>query len=227
MYVMDNVRRTPKPVKQPGRTRRARGSLTAEVILEAAEPLAMEGFDHLTVRAVAARLDAAPMSLYRYFPTKSDLVDALLDRVLGRFEPVPPTSDWKADLTSFARSHRRVLDDHPWAVTAFFANANPGVNATRIGEDALGILARGGITGADAVAVFSGLIAMNYGWSGFSFARNEDPAPMAAALAMLPVEVFPHTVSVADAMAGYGSDEHYDVVLRCLVAGVAVSVSAT
>lgn len=222
---MSNVRRTLKPVKKAGRPRRARGSLTAEAILQAAEPLAVEGFDQLTVRAVAARLDAAPMSLYRYFPTKADLVDALLDRILGRFEPVPPTDDWQADLASFARAHRRVLADHQWAVSAFFSHANPGINATLIGEHALGILARGGISGDHAVAVFSGVIALNYGWCGFASARDDDPAQMASALASLPAEAFPHTVSVATSMSGYGGDEHYDLVLAALVAGVGSTAS--
>ena len=42
----------------------ARGSLTGEAILDAAEAIAADGFAALTVRAVAARLGAAPMALY-------------------------------------------------------------------------------------------------------------------------------------------------------------------
>src|SRR5262245_7663685 len=69
-----------------GRTRRARGSLSRELILDAAEAVAQQGgFDALTLRAVAERLQAAPMALYRHFATKEELVNALLDRVLGRF----------------------------------------------------------------------------------------------------------------------------------------------
>jgi len=227
MYVMSNVRRTLGPVKgQPGRARIARGSLTADSILDAAEGLATEALERLTIRSVAAALSASPMSLYRYFPTKSDLVDALLDRILGRFEPVPGTDSWTGDLALFARAHRQVLADHPWAVSAFFNHANPGINATRIGEDALGILARGGITGESAVAAFSGVIALNYGWCGFAFARADDARPMVEALAALPVEQFPATVSVAGAMAGYGSDAHYDAVLDCLVQGISLRLPA-
>ena len=71
------------------RTRRPRGSLTPDAILDAAEAIAAQGFTALTVRAVAARLGAAPMALYNHFATKEQLVDALLDRVLGRFAPAP------------------------------------------------------------------------------------------------------------------------------------------
>src|SRR5919204_5337962 len=99
------------------RTRRPRGSLGPHVILDAAEAIATEeGFGALSMRAVAARLGAVPMALYNHFATKEQLVDALLDRVLGRFEPAPPTEDWGEDLRRFARAHRRLLVAHPWAV---------------------------------------------------------------------------------------------------------------
>ncbi|MDQ7992992.1 MAG: TetR/AcrR family transcriptional regulator [Propionicimonas sp.] len=217
---MSNVRRTLGPVKESGRTRIARGSLTAEAILDAAEGLAVDSLERLTVRSVAAALTASPMALYRYFPTKADLVDAMLDRVLGRVQPSPATGDWRADLASFARAHRRVLADHPWAVSAFFSHANPGPNASRVGEHALGILARGGVGGPAAVAAFSGVIALNYGWCGFTLARPEDDGPLAEALAALPPDRFPATVAVAAAMAGYGSDAHYDAFLDTLVRGI-------
>src|SRR3954470_24628974 len=103
--------RSPKP-----RTRRPRGSLSPEVILDAAEDVAARGVGALSMRAVADRLGAAPMALYNHFATKEQLVDALLDRVLGRFEAEPATDDWSEDLRLFARAHRRLLVRHPWAV---------------------------------------------------------------------------------------------------------------
>jgi AcrR family transcriptional regulator len=206
------------------RTRRPRGSLAPGVILDAAEEVAREGFDALTMRAVAARLGAAPMALYNHFATKDELVDALLDRVLSRFSPTPPTDDWLADLGDFARAHRRLLADHAWAVSQLFARPSPGLGAVRIGELALAILERGGITGDRAVAVFSGVIAFNYGWSSFTAARDLDPGgpshDVAAALAMLPAERFPLTVGVAAEMGHYGSDEHYELVLGQLLGGL-------
>jgi AcrR family transcriptional regulator len=206
------------------RTRRPRGSLTPAVILDAAEAVAAQGFEALSMRAVAAQLGAVPMALYNHFATKELLVDALLDRVLSRFEPEPATDDWVADLGRFARSHRRLLTRHPWAVAPLFTQPNPGMSAVRIGEFALEILRRGGLSNARAVAAFSGIIALNYGWSSFTAARDLDPeAPshdVGAALAGLPRSEFPLTVEVAGEMGGYGSDEHYDFVLAQLLAGL-------
>ena len=122
------------------RPRRVRSSVTADEILLSAEHVARDGFDALTMRAVATQMGASPMALYRYFATKDELIDAMLDRVLGRIELAPPTDDWLADLTAFAAAHRAVLSDHPWAIVPLFTHSNPGVNATVIGETALEIL---------------------------------------------------------------------------------------
>jgi len=206
------------------RTRRPRGSLSPELILDAAEAVAAQGFDALTMRAVAARLDAVPMALYNHFATKEQLVDALLDRVLMRFVPAEPTDDWIEDLRVFARAHRRLLVTHPWAVAPLFSQPNPGLGAVRIGEHVLGILKRGGLIDDLAVAAFSGLIAINYGWSSFTVARDLDPGgpshDVAAMLSQLPPELFPLTVGVADAMGAYGSDAHYELVLEQMLGGL-------
>ena len=217
-----------KPRSQD-RPRRVRSSVTSDEILLAAEHVARDGFDALTMRAVATQMGASPMALYRYFATKDELVDAMLDRVLGRIDLAPPTDDWLADLTAFAASHRAVLSDHPWAIVPLFTHSNPGVNATVIGETALEILARGGITGADAVATFCGILALNYGWFAFSTARDAtradvDPeAVLAASLSMLPTDRFPLTLSVADELSNYGTDAHYTFALRQMIAGVGVT----
>jgi AcrR family transcriptional regulator len=212
------------------RTRRPRGSLSSEVILDAAEDVAGHGFDALTMRAVAARLGAVPMALYNHFATKEQLVDALLDRVLSRFEPEPATDDWREDLRRFARAHRRLLVQHPWAVAPLFTQPNPGLSSVRIGEVALGILRRAGFSNAHAVAAFSGLIALNYGWSSFTTARDLDPASpghdVGATLAALPRTEYPLTVEVADEMGAYGSDHHYEFVLDQFLSGLRAGTDA-
>jgi Tetracyclin repressor-like, C-terminal domain len=94
----------------------------------------------------------------------------------------------------------------------------------RIGEHALGILRRGGLTGDAAVAAFSGIIALNYGWASFTTARDLDAGgpsqDVGAMLEALPRAAFPLTVDAAAAFGGYGDDAHYDLVLAALVEGL-------
>jgi len=73
------------------------------------------------------------------------------------------------------------------------------MSAVRIGEHALGILGRGGLSDDAAVAGFSGVVALNYGWSSFTAARDLDA-----------------TGAVAAQMGAYSSDEHYEFVLAQL-----------
>ena len=164
------------------------------------------------------------MALYNHFSTKDELVDALLDRVLRRFEPEPPTGDWLADLRGLARAHRGLLLAHPWAVAPLFSRPSPGLGAVRIGEHALAILRGAGFATSDAVAAFSGIIALNYGWTSFTTARDADPSgpshEVGATLAALPADAFPHTVEAAAEMGAYGSDAHYELVLDGLLAGL-------
>jgi AcrR family transcriptional regulator len=163
------------------------------------------------------------MALYRYFTTKDELVDALLNQVLGRFEASPPTDDWATDLRTFALDHRRMLTRHQWAIAPLTLNPNPGPNALHIGEAALRILHRGGIDGDDAVATLSGLLALNYGWVSFLSGKQRAEAAGQEVVVALPpsmAEAFPLTVGVAGPMSRYGSDDHYETVLRQLLCGI-------
>jgi len=196
-----------------------------ESIIDAAESVAIEGFDGLTIRAVASELGASPMALYRYFATKDELVDALLDRVLGRFEEPAATDDWFADLHTFARNHYAMLASQPWAIAPLVSHPNPGLNALPIGEIALRILSRGGITGDDAVVAFSAIVAMNYGWASFVSARQDavDASVEAERRASAPrARDYPLTAGVADALNEYGSAAHYDRALGHLLRGIRV-----
>ncbi|WP_332760614.1 TetR/AcrR family transcriptional regulator [Pseudarthrobacter sp.] len=214
----------PGAVSAP-RSRRPRNSLTVEEILDVAERVAVEGIETLTIRAVATELESSPMALYRYFSTKDELVDALLNRVLGRMEPPSESASWIRDLGVFARNHRDMLNQHQWAVTALFAHPVPGPNALPIGEWALRILERGGISGDAAVATFSGIIGLNYGWASFVVARSggagetlaEDLVDQGVA------QAFPLTASLAGPMSHYGSMEHYELILGQLLAGISVT----
>lgn len=210
-------------------TRRPRSSLSVTEILDAAEAVtsaaalggapAADGLDALTMRAVAHSIDASPMALYRYFATKNDLVAALLDRVLGRVPTLPETDNWSEDLRRFARAHEEVLARHPWAIAGLFRNPDPGPGAAVTGEQAFRILARGGLTGDRAVAAFSAIIALNYGWSAFH-SPDTTPAQLEAGMLALPAEAFGHTRAVAPFLAHYADHANYERALDIVIVGI-------
>lgn len=90
--------------------------LTRSLIGEAALAVAdREGLERVSMRSVAAELDASPMALYRHFPNKAALFDFMLERVLDRvFLPEGTEApSWGDAVTSAARQARRVLGAHP------------------------------------------------------------------------------------------------------------------
>jgi AcrR family transcriptional regulator len=119
--------------------RRPRPSLTHEQIVAAAIEIAdSEGVEALSMRKVAARLGAGTMSLYRYVANKDDLLDLMVDAIIGE-EPLPdePAGDWRSELAEQARRVRRGAQRHPWAIGFILARPNLGPNAVRTIEHAM------------------------------------------------------------------------------------------
>ncbi|TMR06428.1 TetR/AcrR family transcriptional regulator [Actinomadura soli] len=110
------------------RTRPPRGrppGLTLDRIVaaavEVADDLALaEGLEALSMRRVATHLGVGTMSLYRYVPGKSELLDLMLDRVIeGPADQEPERCadeghGWRQILAADARGHYRLCLDHPW-----------------------------------------------------------------------------------------------------------------
>src|ERR1700744_1955892 len=99
---MDSQKSTEATVPGPGpapatalEPKRQRGRLRVEAILDAgAEVFAEKGYDAATMTEIAARSNTAIGSLYRFFPTKEVLADALLDRY---WEPLGAALDGVAE----------------------------------------------------------------------------------------------------------------------------------
>lgn len=101
----------------PESTRGPRPTLTLDQIVTAAVALAdAEGVEALSMRRLAKELGVGTMSLYRYVPGKPELINLLLDRVLGssgdRFSDLG--DDWRAVLERSAREGRQTYLRHRW-----------------------------------------------------------------------------------------------------------------
>ncbi|MEV4622662.1 GntR family transcriptional regulator [Asanoa sp. NPDC049573] len=91
--------------------------LTRDRVVRSAIAIAdTESLSMLTMRRVAADLGVATMSLYRHVPGKDELIQAMLDTVLGD-DPLPdePPPHWRARLEAAARQMWHTFAAHPWA----------------------------------------------------------------------------------------------------------------
>jgi AcrR family transcriptional regulator len=116
-------------------------------LLQAAVGIAdKQGLAALTMRSLAQELSVKPMSLYYYFPSKDELLDALVDLVFAEIELPEVGGDWRTEVRRRAISARSVLARHPWALTLVESRSNPGPATLRHHDAMLGVLRAGGFS---------------------------------------------------------------------------------
>lgn len=99
------------------RKQRPRGSTTRQIVVEAALALVDEhGLESLTIRRVAERVGAPPMSLYTHFSNKSELLDLMYVELAHRMYRDQGYDVWQAELLALCQRMRALLLEHPnWA----------------------------------------------------------------------------------------------------------------
>lgn len=108
-------RTPPTGAPRPG----PRPALDVDRIVQAAVALAdAEGLAAVSMRRVAAELGTAAMTLYGHVPGKGELVDLMLDAVLGELYPdetVVADGTWRTRLRTVAQANWDLFLRHPWA----------------------------------------------------------------------------------------------------------------
>lgn len=124
--------------------RAARGpvpSLSREVIATAAVTLAdAQGIEAVSMRAVATKLGVGAASLYRYVARKDELIELMVDAVIGRDLEFEVRGDWREDLRSFAHGLRAMTLRHPWMAVPSAGLRGLGPNQARHYEQVLGAI---------------------------------------------------------------------------------------
>jgi AcrR family transcriptional regulator len=117
---------------QPSRSR-------SEIAAAAVRVADADGVESVSMRRVAAEVGSGTMSLYRYVSSKDDLLDLMVDAVMGEMDlPAAPSGDWRADLGLQARRGREVSLRHPWLGELSAGRPPLGPNSLRAVEFALG-----------------------------------------------------------------------------------------
>jgi AcrR family transcriptional regulator len=152
-----------------------RAGLTRVAVLAAARRIAdREGLDGLSMRALAKELGVMPNAIYSHVGSKAELLDALLDSLLGEIQ-APETDDWREALVGIMDASRRVLVEHPSLIPEFLSRPTRGPNALRLGEVCIDLLARGGVEGELAVQAFRSLLVHALGFAAYEAPRLKDP----------------------------------------------------
>ncbi|MET7572674.1 TetR/AcrR family transcriptional regulator C-terminal domain-containing protein [Streptomyces sp. NPDC005492] len=115
--------------------------LDRERIVAAAVALADEGgLEAVSLRKVAARLNAGPMRLYGYIATKEELFDLMVDEVQAEILPEERPGDWREALRGLAHRTRQTALRHEWLADLLGGRPVLGPNGLAVAEATLSAL---------------------------------------------------------------------------------------
>jgi AcrR family transcriptional regulator len=161
-------------------------------VLRAAVALADDdGIDSLTMRKLAQTLGVEAMSLYYHVANKDDMLDGMIDIVVGEIDLPAQGGNWKTEMRQRAISAHTVFGRHPWAGLLMESRTNPGPNSLHYYDSVLGCLLEAGFPIAVAASAFSALDAYIYGFGLQEMSLPFDDGQEAADVAAELLEHFP------------------------------------
>ena len=210
--------------------RRPRASLTREAIVTAAAELLDEaGTDALTMRAVAHRMDAGVMSLYRHVAGREELLDLVLARLAGEIPDRAVTGRWREDVATLARDVRAVLLRRPNLTVLLTSRTGSGAGSLATLDRAMGIFRAAGFSAADAALANHALgnyVAGAALWeaAGLGGASGEDRRARAdaaaRALAELPADTWSNVAWASESLFAGTAEDRFAFGLEVLLDGL-------
>ena len=212
------------PERSP-RMRTRRAPLTRERVLRAAVALADEaGIDSLTMRGLGQALGVEAMSLYNHVSNKDDLLDGMVDVVVGDIVVPPSGTDWRSAMRARCISAHETLLAHPWAALQITSRLTIGPGMIRYLDATLGRLREGGFTIDGALDAWNALDSHLYGFTlqelNLPFAVEESPSVSASVLPQIPAEEYPYVVEVLGHVMSQGRREDFEFGLDLILDGL-------
>jgi AcrR family transcriptional regulator len=147
----------------PRRGRPARLS-RAGIVGVALELVDAEGVEALTMRALARRLGADPMAVYRHVRDKADLLGAMCDAVVADLPPLDERGPWRPQVARLADTLRARLAAHPGLLPVLAgAPVTPASLATT--QQVLALLVARGVPAPIASAGFGAVFSYVLGFA--------------------------------------------------------------
>ena len=112
-------RSAPAQDERSGRPRRTTGRpprLTVDTVVTTGIRIAdADGLEAASMARVATELSVGTMTLYGYVPSRPELIDLMVDEVLGsRDLPPPGPGGWRSQILAYAESTFTIYREHPW-----------------------------------------------------------------------------------------------------------------
>ena len=188
-------------------------------VLESAVAVAdASGLEALSMRSLADTLGVVPMALYKHVANKEELLDGMVDVVVGEIEPPPRGTDWKPAVRQRILSARAALQRHPWASRVIESRSTPTPAVLAYLDSMIGLFREGGLSADLTHHVMHALGSRILGFTQelFTAAPAADPQAQAAMAGELAVR-FPRVAEIAmaaahvdDSVVGSGCDDTFE-----------------
>jgi AcrR family transcriptional regulator len=209
-----------------------RAPLSRQRILDAAVALADEGgADALSMRRLAQELGVVPMALYKHVANKDELLDGMLDVVIGEIDPPLAGDDWTRAMRERILSARRALMRHRWASRVIESRHEPTPAVMAYMNEMIGIFRTGGLS---IDLTHHAMHAMGSRLLGFSQELFDDslsiPDPEVVSVMLQELSPFPYIVELltaithdAASVVGPGCDDQveFEFALDLMLEGLA------
>jgi AcrR family transcriptional regulator len=207
------------PTSQPARP--TTGRLTLDGIVDAAaELVAHEGFEALSMRRLAAELGVGAMTLYGYVRTKEELLGALANRYLGEIElpPCDARTPWQVQIAQVFRSVRLVFLEHPELLPIVAGQRLEGIGVYRGAERVFAALRSAHLDDEQVIEAFDALTSFTIGIT----ERETGLRPQATlpGIRELPKEDFGNVINLAGLLMTRDAERSFEAGLDLLLRGI-------
>jgi AcrR family transcriptional regulator len=212
----------PAVKRPPGRRP---GGVTVDDVVAAAIDIAdREGVDALTIRRVAEACGLSPMGLYRHVRDKDDLLDRIVDAVVGPgLQDLQASGPWDQQVADLFRHLRQLFLDHPGVAVLCVLRPTPVIGVARFYARILATLAEGGFTGTDAVHAFDTLLMFMFGSVLWEIPRTTtDPRERLVAVA-IGDEASTQIIERANELSRRDPAEYFEAGLNTILDGLRAS----
>ena len=116
-------------------------------MLRAAVALADEaGIEAVSMRKLAEELGVVPMAAYKHVAGKDELLDGMVDIIVGEIDPPVGGADWKSAARQRILSARRSMQRHSWAPAVIDSRTSPSPAMLAYLDSMIAIFRAGGFS---------------------------------------------------------------------------------
>ncbi|MET9887985.1 TetR/AcrR family transcriptional regulator C-terminal domain-containing protein [Streptomyces sp. NPDC006430] len=200
-----------------------RAPLSRDRVLHAAVALADGiGIEALSMRKLAQELGVVPMALYKHVANKEQLLDGMVEVVVGGIDPPAPGSDWQSAVRQRILSARQALLGHPWAAQVIRSRTGPTPAVLAYTDSVIGMFRTGGFSVDLTHHVMHALGSRMLGFTQELFDASPSPAAQTRAPAPAPAPAqdagaYPYVMELAmaathdgDSVVGQGCDDQFE-----------------